>query len=843
VRDCLNARTVVRDSLSINSQLAALARTSRRGVVPIVLLVGAFLTHGSARAQTGDVQPSTSTLSGVVLDQTGTPVPDVEVIVASTTTGLQRSVRTDAEGTFLVPLLPAGQYVVTAQREGFAAAELNGVVLNADDVRRLRIELKVASIGETVIVTAQKRGEERLQDVPVPVTVLDARKLGDYGQVLVRDYYSTVPGFSLAPGYLNQQRLSLRGIMTGASSPTVGFAVDDVSFGGSMDYTGGVYVPDIDPSDLAGIEVLRGPQGTLYGANSMGGLVKYVTLDPSFAGYSGRLEFGADAVHNGHEPGYTLRASVNAPLSETWAIRASAFTRQDAGYIDNPVLHINGLNSAVGGGGRLSALWRASPNMSLKLSAMFQHIQADGSSEVEVAPGLGDLQQNFLANTRGYKNTVQAYSALLKAKVGGIDLTSITGYNLNDLSATDDRSFNYRSAVQALYGVTGAPYLILSPTKKVTQEIRLSAPIGSKAEWLAGAFVTHEDGPIDITMEAEDTVTGARVGPFYKNVSPRTFNEYAAFGDLTYHVTSRFDVQVGGRESRDALNVPENAVVGPFASAVLHQPSPVVTPGTESRTNVFTYLVTPRFRASSDFIVYGRFASGYRPGGPNQLAAVAVGGPALYEPDKTQNYEIGIKRDFPERRFSIDISLYHIDWKNIQIAIRDPASGFFWNANGGTARSQGIECSTTLRPVSGLTISAWAAYDDAVLTENFPATSTAYGVVGDRLPFATRASGYVSLDQEFPLRGKATAFLGGSANYIGARVGTFQATSQRQDLPAYTETDLRGGVRYDSWIASVYVNNVADTRGLINGGIGYIPTNVFVYIQPRTVGFSLTKAF
>src|SRR5262249_49825683 len=159
--------------------------------------------------------------------------------------------------------------------------------------------------------------------------------------------------------------------------------------------------------------------------------------------------------HNGDSLGYSVRASVNKPLSDTFAIRASGFTRQDPGYIDNPVLHSDGVNRAVAGGGRLSALWRPSENGSLKLGAMYQRIKADGACGVEVFPGLGDLQQIFLADPRGYERIVQAYSALLKARIGRVDLTSVTGYNFNDLSATDDRSFNYRSAVQTLYGVGG----------------------------------------------------------------------------------------------------------------------------------------------------------------------------------------------------------------------------------------------------------------------------------------------------------------------------------------------------------------------------------------------------
>src|SRR5262249_18447137 len=146
------------------------------------------------------------------------------------------------------------------------------------------------------------------------------------------------------------------------TGPTVGILVDDVPLGGATAYAGGDLVPDIDPGDLARIEVLRGPQGTLYGAGSMGGLLKFVTKDPSFDRYSGRVEVGANQVSNGAQPGFDLRASANLPVTPAFAMRMSGYTREDAGYIDNPILNAKGINSAHSFGGRLSAIWQARPD-------------------------------------------------------------------------------------------------------------------------------------------------------------------------------------------------------------------------------------------------------------------------------------------------------------------------------------------------------------------------------------------------------------------------------------------------------------------------------------------------
>jgi len=200
---------------------------------------------------------------------------------------------------------------------------------------------------EEVVVTAQKR-EERLRDVPVPVTAVTAEALLQENQLRAQDFFSSVPGLDLQ--FVNgRSNLAIRGITTGPATgnPVVGYTVDDVPFGSSAGLAGlfGT-APDLDPSDLARIEVLRGPQGTLYGASSIGGLVKYVTVDPSTDRVNGALGADMDTIHGGHGPGYNVRGSINVPLTETLAVRASAFTREDPGYIDNVVTGQAGVTGA-----------------------------------------------------------------------------------------------------------------------------------------------------------------------------------------------------------------------------------------------------------------------------------------------------------------------------------------------------------------------------------------------------------------------------------------------------------------------------------------------------------------
>lgn len=685
---------------------------------------------------------------------------------------------------------------------------------------------------QEVVVTAEKRAE-RLQDVPVPVTAISGQALIDSNELRIQDYYTSIPGLSFASGVHGEPYIAIRGITADIySNPSVGITIDDVPYGSSTSHGGGYIAPDIDPSDLARVEVLRGPQGTLYGANSMGGLIKYVTVDPSTDGTSGSVQVGTDRVYNGAEPGYSARGAVNVPLTDTWAIRASAFTRLDPGYIDNVQSADLGVNERHAAGGRLSSLWRPSDTLSLKVSALVQDSKQNGLAEVFQGPNFGDLQQDVLRGTGQYQTKAQNYSAALNADLGPVNLTSLTGYNVQSTSGWYDVTPIYGPYAQALFGVAGASSEDTRKTSKVTQEVRLAGSLGPRFDWLAGGFYTHENSPNSQPYYAVNPATGALVAALAQAPVNTTYAEYAGFTDLTYHFTNSFDVQLGGRESWIKQTLTQSV-----SGALV--PHPSVTQG-DSDASAFTYLVTPRFRISPDLMTYARLASGYRPGGPNVNTAL-FGLPPQYSPDKTKNYELGIKGDALDHVFTFDASVYYIDWQNIQLTLAK--NGFAYSANGSEAKSQGVELSLESRPVSGLVMSTWVTWGDAVLKEAFPATSTAYGAAGDRLPNSARFSGNFSLQQDFRITGRLTGYVGGAVSYMGEREGTFQPTAVRQILPAYAQTNLRAGAKFNTWTLNFYLNNLADKRGLVGGGLDSVPTNSFLYIQPRTTGLSLTKVF
>jgi iron complex outermembrane receptor protein len=764
---------------------------------------------------------------------------------------------------------------------------------------------KASELSE-IIVTAQKKAE-RLQDVPMSITVLDPQALAEKGQNSLLDYFDSVPGLNVAAnggGYPGTDYITIRGLSAGVGqNPIVSTVIDDVPVASSLDRAlGGLTSPDLDPSDLARIEVLKGPQGTLYGADSLGGLIKYVTSDPSVQSLSGRVQVtGVDIPGGGL--GYAVRGAVNIPVSDTFAFRVSGFDRRDPGYIDNLTTGQNNFNTTDVYGGHLAALWKPSDNFSVKLSALVQQVHGNSSlfdSNNSGQSTYSDLNLHSLPGTPSYTNQDQLYSATVNWKVAGLEIVSVTGYVVNSIRPAVDETwglggakagFGYLAYFCPIYSnpllssglpnpyycgnslppganpnaYAGGKFLGHISTHKPTQELRVGSSIGRWLDWRLGGFYTHEEGvPFATGFYSANPVSGAVQGPLYFDTDPtETFQEYAVFGDATVHITDRFDVEVGGRESWNK-QADQTLVTGVATYEFDQVLPPEVGQYHEASGSAFTYQVAPRFKITSDLMAYARVASGYRIGGYNLLNGIAIDGhiPADYAPDKTTNYEVGIKSDLLDRKLTVDAAVYYIDWKNFQTGVCNTVNLAGGNAteiacytvNAGNAKSEGAELSVEARPLEGLTITAQGSYDDAVLTQDLPPGSTIYGVKGTQLPYSMRFSGGFTANQDIRLTTNWIGFVGGGFNYVGSRPYEFvgapgpgQAPSPRTIFPAYRTFNLLAGARYDSLRINLYANNVNNARGLLSFGgassIGNQYENVSSVIQPRTVGVSLSQNF
>jgi outer membrane receptor protein involved in Fe transport len=695
---------------------------------------------------------------------------------------------------------------------------------------------------DEIVVTALKKGVERLQDIPGSVTAITAANLVESNQTRIEDYTTRIPNFSVSPSpdIGNSQIVQVRGITTGlGSSPTVGILLDDVPLGITNNT-----IPDLDPSDLAQIEVLRGPQGVLFGSATMGGLVRYITKDPSTERLSGRFQAGISGVDNGDSLGYSARGAVNLPVSDTLAVRASGFFRREPGYIDNPVVGIDGINDQDSYGGRAAILWKPSSAFSAKASALIQKVKTYGSGQSTLVPGFGNREQNFVIGVGIFDQTIHAYSLSLKGKIGSFDVTSLTGYNTMNFTNTFDATFAYGPFATLFFGPNYTASKVFPKTRArgFTQELRASTPIGGALTWQVGGFYRADRLASDIDYAAVNATTGAIAGNLTKITSLTHSYEKALFTDLTVHVSDQFDVELGARQSWLKGVNDFSTLSGAF------YPTPTASPRSENKSKAFTYLLAPRYKFSADLMVYARLASGFRPGGgvsnPTPTTTCVVANvPCAYGPDKTKNYEVGMKGSVLDNRLSFDLSIYHIDWTGIQFLQSNPVNFFTYIDNGAEAKSEGVELSLVARPIKGWTVSAWGAYNNAVLTEDFPATSTAFGLKGDRLPNSSKYSANLSIEHHFNLGQSMTGFAGGSLSYVGDSFGIFLPTPGRTRFDDYVKLDLTAGINHGSWAFNLYVNNLTDKRAAIGGGLGTYPPYAFRFIQPRNFGLSIAKTF
>ena len=619
---------------------------------------------------------------------------------------------------------------------------------------------------ETIIVTAEKR-EESLQDVPMGVTALGGSRLDELQARDFADYAPLVPGLSLATDQTGFTRLTLRGQNAGGAGSTVAVYLDESPFGSSTALlNGAINTGDFDTFDMQRVEVLRGPQGTIYGANSEGGLLKFVTNAPELGKFSFAGDAGGEGVSHGGN-GVSTHALVNIPLGDIAALRVSGFFEDAPGYINDPATGQSQLNQGRKSGGRASLLVEPTKDLSLRFTAVVQNSSYDGTNLVDsdpitLKPLYGDLAQQR-AVPEPSKFQYNNYNGTIDWNLGAVRLLSTTSYSILDTDLVTDGTPIYGGLAGALFGGPGAPLLATSELTKVTQEIRLTSPTTDRLEWQVGGYYTHESGTIIQNLYSADIPSGQVLGLLIQPIIDSTYKESAGFLDLTYHFNTSFDIQAGGRWSSNSQTATQTTTYNSLLASLLGVvPNPQIINGNSSE-NVWTYSLAPSWHIDTKSMMYARLATGYRPGGPNVLPPNAP--PDVqrqYGSDRTTNVELGVRSTQMDGRLSLDLAAYHVDWKNIQLI--EAVSGFGINANGGTARSQGLEWNFAYLPVQGLTFQWTGAYTDAKLTSAAPNVSANSG---DPLPYAPKRSTAVDGEYKRPAFGDYSAFVGATWSYVG----------------------------------------------------------------------------
>lgn len=736
---------------------------------------------------------------------------------------------------------------------------------------------KPLNFREDVTVTVQKR-TEAVADIPASVTVVNGQLLEQQRANAIQDLVPLVPGLSVTSTRPGAARVTLRGTNAGGVASTVGVYMDDVPFGSSTGLANGaVSAGDFDTFDLARVEVLRGPQGTLYGASSVGGVLKYVPNRPSTERFETRLLGSVETVDNG-DPGYSLTGLLNVPLGKKAAVRASGFYRFDSGFIDsigsNPIASLTnpsiiivrgtqvaqGLNSLDRFGGRAALLIKPSEKFSFSLGAHIQNIQSDASNNVDADPATlqplnpTPVQSRYQSEWNDTKYRV--YNGTADWDFGAASLQSVTSYGTFKT--------NFQSDLAIATNLTGGPTLAAlvtqlfgnsqtrplsavlpqtTSTDKFTQELRLVSRKSEKLDWLLGGYFTNEDSAIKqkiLAVEANTDNIASGVPALADVGLDSSYEEIAGFANATWHVTPRFELGLGGRASHNSQKASQLAT-GPLAGGRVQYED------VKSSESPFTYSIAPRFEFKNNSSIYGRMATGFRPGGPNVLPPSAPANvPRTYDSDKLTSYELGFKAGRGAAdKFSLDFSGYYLDWEDIQLLV--VVNNFGINGNGGTAVSKGFELAASVYPTNGLSLSFNGSYTNAKLTQDTAAVVG--GKNGDALPYVPEWSFGLNADYEWTVKGNSRAYVGGSLGYTGDRTVQFNnraAGGAIRKADSYTTLNLRAGAYIGRWSVEVYGKNITNEMGITSINTpGTLPKGAvgLGLIRPRTVGISLTTRF
>ena len=673
---------------------------------------------------------------------------------------------------------------------------------------------------------------------------------------------------SAGPG---ENELIIRGISsTAGTTSTVGYYLDDTPLQPSSNAALLSQRGAIDPSlfDLQRVEVLRGPQGTLYGSSSMGGTVKYVTYQPTLT----RFEAKAQTEVSGTDGGglnTLVNGTVNIPLvQDKVAARITAYYRYDDGYIDRyPIDPDNYLGVKPGASpdkdvntqntGGFRAQLRIQPDATLSItpSVFYQYMRLGAPFQVDIPPG--SLQN--LIQTRDTAEPTDERSTIVNLSIHKqfplFEVVSSTSYLDRVVKLREDSS-----KVLALF--FSPPQTFVYPAlitgsyanKEFTEELRATSSFEGPFQIIAGGYYHRTFAPLASAIPdpaGYDTAFGAPFGgaPFYIGTRKATLQETAFFSEaslaLGRGITARAGVRAFDVDQR-FYQTGDGVFNGLAFTAVNNRSSET---GVNPKFNL-DWQIDPTH------MLYATISRGYRPGGPNNPAPAAVCGADVsalglstsqlneYGSDHLWNYEVGAKTSWLDRRLTVNGSLYYIDWSQVQQQIVLNC-GFNITANFGSAISKGAELETSFRPFRDLKLSGGFGYTDATLRSGIPGSGAQKGDPLQNVPaWNAAATGEYTrrLNDDF------SGFALLNATYTSDSDALYDRTSPFYLKKGYTLVNLRLGVdRGAQWEAALFVTNLLDKIGetdLPTAIAADLPTTRrYAITQPRTVGVSLSYKY
>jgi iron complex outermembrane recepter protein len=708
----------------------------------------------------------------------------------------------------------------------------------------------VADDVNEIVVTANKKSE-KLSSIGAGISAVSGDTLERLNANSLEDYLGFVPGVAFTSfGRPGQNQITIRGVAALGLGSSIATYVDEIPVGSaSNEAQGSSYTPDIDPADLDHVEVLKGPQGTLYGASSLGGVLKYVTKNPNLnsTDFTTGAEFGS--VDHG-ELGYKLRVAGSAPIvQDVLGVRLSGYSRRDGGFIDNDRTGAKDVNRSRAWGLRGSVLFEPNDKLSVKLAAVYQKSNSNGLNAVSynAAPTApppfqatyGDLNQHLrLAQPNWVRD--QIYSLEAKYDLGWASVVSATGLSREDIYRFTDVTGTYTRAsyVNALRLPPGSVASLVNNynIKKASEEVRLQSAQSDLFEWVVGGIYQRETSGTNGTVNIRDgsyNQLPLPAGVASLSYTSNDLEEYAGFVNATYYLRPDLDVSAGYRRSHIEQDNGTWQTGYVFTPA---NPTFVVTRKDKPVNDVDTFSFGVRWRVADDVLLYARAASGFRPGGGRGQPPVDVPNFAFtYNPDTVWSYETGVKAKAWDGRLVFDVDAFWIDWTDIQTLV--PAlvgQPYLVNGNGGTAVSRGFEGQVQVMPLAGLNVTAALAYTDAHYTQTVGTVTE-----GEQLQFVSKLQASLQVEYQRELSQDWDGFIGADYRFRSSMLDAVDAR-----MPSYGQIGLHAGVERGGFRVNAFVINLADKRGLLGyTGGGNQPGDPYRYAvtPPRTIGVSITQ--
>ncbi|MES2905084.1 MAG: TonB-dependent receptor [Pseudomonadota bacterium] len=728
---------------------------------------------------------------------------------------------------------------------------------------------------DVIVVTATKRSEN-LQDVPIAITALSTKTLDDLQVDGFDDYAKLVPSLSFKSSGPGSSNVYFRSVASGenanhsASLPSVGTYLDEqpiTTIQGAL---------DLHIFDIARVEALAGPQGTLYGASSQAGTVRIITNKPDLNGTYGAVNLEVNSVAHG-DFGYTGEGFVNLPIATNVAARVVGWYRKDAGYIDNVagelVFPTSGIafnndrlveddyNDVTTYGARAALRIDLDDNWTITPQIMAQSQVSNGSFAEE--SGLGDLE-TMQFNPEKYDDKWWQASLTVQGKIANLDVTYAGSYMKRQIDGEFDYS-DYAYFYDAIYGY-GAYFYdnndnLVNPNQyvqsddaftKQSHELRFTTPSDKRIRLVAGLFYQRQTHRIIQNYIVDDIADSITVPTTESNIwltdQKRVDRDYAAFGELAFDITPQLTVTGGGR-----LYKFDNTLIGFFGFANPGYSSNPIYNCTDfgppnfggpcnnvdkrTKGDGFVHRLNLTWKPNEDLLFYGTWSRGFRPGGINRRGSLPP-----YLPDFISNYEAGAKISFGNGSH-FNVAAYQLNWSDIQLSFLG-ANGLTEIRNAGDARIRGLEADLFLRLAPGLTWSTGASYNDAKLLNDFcqfansdndctipgpddrdedldPEVNSVLAPSGTRLPLSAKLKGSSRIRYEWDASSTIRAHVQALVTYEGARRRDLRLVENGLygNLKAYSLVDLSAGIDKGPWSLDLFAKNLFDVRGQVSKGI------------------------